>query len=1299
MIKKLLLNHPYRFAASVFGGLLLLFILMEGWHYAAKPAAGSNKHVSPETLDKVASAFVNRQQKLLKKSRELAHKLQSQIDRGSSRNALFKSMQSYSQLWGATLYREHNPLVWNSFSSESFQRLFPPDHSDIHVKVTKINNVLVWVAHVSFKIRTAKGAVPYHLYTARRIRQTNALPIGANKTFKLLNDIIPSQSSAVGLSFYDTPPAHANYRILRTLSHDSVGVVYAKPKKLPVVITQWEQTTRFWRGVFILFCTIVIAALFYLWVDEFPVWRGLFFQLLILAAGWFIFNRIDIAGNLLPRFLKSYHTAQIASYQMLCTYMVDGIFCWFGAFTLNRKLSGRSFYLHSNWFFRTIFTAIAGGLLNAAAIVFTLTICYYLTYATTIPLLTLQIFPHVAALFFYFCLGILFLALTITLTAVNRFLLRSCDVHFRLTVILYAFSFIAGLFIAQFYILEHHTFSWIFFLSLVYFALIFGLSVIYNRLPHRIPASSPLRKAALYSFIIAIAGTTIIYQARTAHLDPGLSKTVQAYTQKKDVKARNLTREILARLHQKFHSLADSTLQNHISSIKTQFAKTIQSAIKNDNGLYSFDIRLINAADSVLADYSTNFNSPNWARTFNPSRLEMVMAIQQIDENNVRPVIQQPHVQNADSYQTFYRGWVPLYGTGHTTPIAWILCSVYRIRPNFNKPMRAVIASQNYQEWRSSYFIQMYKNNRLHKKLYRGIRAHYPVYNVLSKNIQQALQQDSTLFYTDKDSHHAYRNLVIQQPKSRVIKCSTIIPGFQNILYSFFRLSFVLLITGFILLVIFQWLKSGNFFLFSPDEQFRYRILDSFLLATLIFLILLVFVTHFAIKRQNKNLVKEQLFNKLQSITASIKKNPTVRRELDRGNPILLNSLTTPLNVDASLYNDRLWQESTTPQIYQQHLLPDAMPYPVYSDLFLDQKRSSITHVTLGGQELLIGYRTILSNDGKALAAIAIPTFVQSPKFNQQLLQTTSYLIILYLIVFGLFIIATTVISRQLTRPLVYIQEGLNKISKGNLDTTLPATRNDEIGSLAIAYNQMVGRLKELQKELAEFEREEAWKEMAQQVAHEIKNPLTPMKLNIQHLERQLSSGNYTVKELKQKIKVITQNLTDQIQSLSNIASDFSKFSQPIEQEDFTAVDIDTLLHSAADLYLNDDKMTISITSNGSTDVVYGVKDELRRVFINLIKNAREAITANGVINLKTYRRAESVFIEIEDNGQGIREENKAKIFVPNFSTKSSGTGLGLAICKKVIEAHEGSISFASIEGEGSTFVIKLPLLKDGNEG
>jgi signal transduction histidine kinase len=216
---------------------------------------------------------------------------------------------------------------------------------------------------------------------------------------------------------------------------------------------------------------------------------------------------------------------------------------------------------------------------------------------------------------------------------------------------------------------------------------------------------------------------------------------------------------------------------------------------------------------------------------------------------------------------------------------------------------------------------------------------------------------------------------------------------------------------------------------------------------------------------------------------------------------------------------------------------------------------------------------------------------------------------------------------------------------------------------------------------------------MAQQVAHEIKNPLTPMKLNIQHLERQISSENYDAEQLKEKITSITKNLVVQIQSLSNIASDFSTFAKPIE-DDFSAVDIHPLIKSVCELYEHDDAITTTIETKAEKSVVWGAKDELRRMFINLIKNAREAMPHGGTIAISTYVREKNIFIEIDDTGTGMSEEDKSNIFVPNFSTKSSGTGLGLAISKKVLEAHEGSISFASIKGEGTTFVVKIPLVK-----
>src|SRR5699024_6274559 len=444
----------------------------------------------------------------------------------------------------------------------------------------------------------------------------------------------------------------------------------------------------------------------------------------------------------------------------------------------------------------------------------------------------------------------------------------------------------------------------------------------------------------------------------------------------------------------------------------------------------------------------------------------------------------------------------------------------------------------------------------------------------------------------------------------------------------------------------------------------------------------------YAIKQQNREIVRQELFDKLQQLATSIESNQSdLNRSRDPS--LTLESLATPWNVDAILYDRHKVMHTTTPQIFQQHLLPVALPYAIYNQLYVRRQRDAYSNVNLAGQSLLIGYRSILNNQNEPVGTIAIPTFVESPKYDQQLLETTSYLILTYLLVFGLFILGSVFISKSLTRPLNHIQRGLNQISGGDLDTTIPVTSKDEIGNLAEAYNQMVFKLKKLQKELAEAEREAAWKEMAQQVAHEIKNPLTPMKLNVQHLERQLKTDKYNGEELKTHVQKITSNLIEQIQSLSNIASDFSKFSQPIEK-DFTTVDLNALLTSVARLYQHDNQLNISLHMPPRPVQIQGIADDLKRVFINMVKNAYEAMDDGGRISLTLYQKQKHAFIEIEDDGSGIPEEDRSNIFVPSFSTKSGGTGLGLAICKKVIEAHNGSISFASVDDDGPPFVSQL---------
>jgi signal transduction histidine kinase len=171
----------------------------------------------------------------------------------------------------------------------------------------------------------------------------------------------------------------------------------------------------------------------------------------------------------------------------------------------------------------------------------------------------------------------------------------------------------------------------------------------------------------------------------------------------------------------------------------------------------------------------------------------------------------------------------------------------------------------------------------------------------------------------------------------------------------------------------------------------------------------------------------------------------------------------------------------------------------------------------------------------------------------------------------------------------------------------------------------------------------------------------------------------------------MTNTLVEQMQSLSNIASDFSRFAKPFET-DMHEVDLNKLLNDIDELYQHDERIHVEPDLADSDLPILAAEDELKRVFINLVKNASEAMPHGGVILLRSYRHNGFAFVDVVDNGKGISEQHKAKIFVPNFSTKTSGTGLGLAISKKIVEAHQGEIDFASVPGTGTTFTIQIPL-------
>ncbi|MBP8193308.1 MAG: GHKL domain-containing protein, partial [Chitinophagales bacterium] len=218
---------------------------------------------------------------------------------------------------------------------------------------------------------------------------------------------------------------------------------------------------------------------------------------------------------------------------------------------------------------------------------------------------------------------------------------------------------------------------------------------------------------------------------------------------------------------------------------------------------------------------------------------------------------------------------------------------------------------------------------------------------------------------------------------------------------------------------------------------------------------------------------------------------------------------------------------------------------------------------------------------------------------------------------------------------------------------------------------------------------EGAWREMAKQVAHEIKNPLTPMKLSIQHLQRALKDNSPDIKELTENI---SRRMIVQIDNLSGIATAFSDFAK-MPQGEFRKIDIEPILLSTVELFRESDNVEINLSYPENECIVLGDKDQLMRVFTNIIKNSTQAIPENkqGIIDVIVNDKSTYFLITIKDNGVGIPEEKRAHIFEPNFTTKSSGTGLGLAISKNIIERMNGKIWFDSVVNEYSEFYIQLP--------
>ena len=292
-----------------------------------------------------------------------------------------------------------------------------------------------------------------------------------------------------------------------------------------------------------------------------------------------------------------------------------------------------------------------------------------------------------------------------------------------------------------------------------------------------------------------------------------------------------------------------------------------------------------------------------------------------------------------------------------------------------------------------------------------------------------------------------------------------------------------------------------------------------------------------------------------------------------------------------------------------------------------------------------------------------------------------------------LFIIAAGIaflITRDFTKSLSKLSESINHLKLGKKNEPLEWKSNDEIGQLIQEYNRMLFQLGASADKLAQQERETAWREMAQQVAHEIKNPLTPMKLRLQHLQR---SWQDNPEEFQTRLNDFVQSMTDQIDTLSHIAQEFSNFAK-MPQSKNERLNLQDIVKSVITTFENDNQSISFFQNKTETAFINGDKSHVIRVLNNLITNAIQSIPTERSKKISlTLRFSDNyVVIKITDNGSGISPEISKRIFMPNFTTRSTGSGLGLAMVKSIVTQMSGNVAFRTQVGKGSSFFVILPL-------
>ncbi|CAN5682391.1 HAMP domain-containing sensor histidine kinase [soil metagenome] len=443
----------------------------------------------------------------------------------------------------------------------------------------------------------------------------------------------------------------------------------------------------------------------------------------------------------------------------------------------------------------------------------------------------------------------------------------------------------------------------------------------------------------------------------------------------------------------------------------------------------------------------------------------------------------------------------------------------------------------------------------------------------------------------------------------------------------------------------------------------------------------------------------EKLAKTVQTISAELTRNmPANYDTLSKATQVqvlqnVLYTITKGKDIDVNCFDTTgIIIASTQKILFEKGVISPMADPLVWWNLTNGDVHRYISEESIGSLSYSSIYQPLLNKNNRLFLYLQVPFFASENELNQEI---SNFLVILINIIAFVFLLSGSLaywISGNITKSFNLIAEKMNDLRLSEHNERIEWAPKDEIGNLVFQYNKMVDQLEDSAKKMARNERELAWREMAKQVAHEIKNPLTPMKLSLQFLQKAIQENNSDVTQITERV---ASNLVGQIDHLSKIATEFSQFANlgNYKPEFFN---LQMTMQNIIQMYEMQENLSVRWHSLSQPLNIFADKTQINRLLTNLFQNASEAGANRKITQIVIGERLipGAVVVSFADDGEGIPDAVKNNIFMPNFTTKSAGTGLGLSICKAIVENAGGSIWFETETGVGTTFYVRLPLAK-----